>query len=258
MVYHSLQYDREKATVTIRIKLSQRKLALGKHRDNRFKCDSMKHQCTYPGGLMYWEPQTCPAAAIYRGTMFSDGSVFRTPTKREVNDAARFYPRSGQKGCDSLDKVFTGTDLPRRCRSLCKDKPQASKVEVFCTEVRKTLELDIYKRLVTRLVLDKGFDLKQLNTFKKFCYILCYRTDSVDLRTNHALKAVSAVLLTNGKTSTLYSCNTSSSIFTLHHTTNPNIFIADHNAALPFRPQYATTLGSHKLNKIVARTNTAL
>jgi hypothetical protein len=150
MVYHGLQYDRKRATITIRIKLSQRKLALGVHKSNGFKCNSLKHQCTYPGGVMYWEPKTCPAAAIYRGTMFSDGSVFRTSTKRECR-----MP-SEQKGCDSLDKVFSGTDLPRR--SLCKDEPQVSKVEMFCKEVRKTLELDIYKRLVTRLVLDKGFD----------------------------------------------------------------------------------------------------
>jgi hypothetical protein len=113
MVYHGLQYDRKRATITIRIKLSQRKLALGKHRDNGFKCDSLKHQCTYPGGVMYWEPKACPAVAIYRGTMFSDGSVFRTLTEREVNDAAGLYPRTEQKGCDSLDKVFSCTDLPR-------------------------------------------------------------------------------------------------------------------------------------------------
>jgi hypothetical protein len=49
MVYHGLQYDRERATITIRIKLFQRKLALGERKSNGFKCDSLKHQCTYSG-----------------------------------------------------------------------------------------------------------------------------------------------------------------------------------------------------------------
>jgi hypothetical protein len=131
--------DRQRATVTIRIKLSKRRLALGEHESDGFKCDSIKHQCTYPGGVMYWEPKACPTAVIYKGTMFSDGSVFRTPTKREVNDAARFYSRTGQKDCDSLDEILAGTHLPGHCRSLCKFEPQASQVEALCKEIRKTL-----------------------------------------------------------------------------------------------------------------------
>jgi hypothetical protein len=87
---------------------------------------------------------------------------------------------------------------------------------------------------------------------------LCYQTDSIDLKTNHALKAVSAALLNSRKVLTLHSYNTSSGILTLHHTTNPNIFISDYGSSLPLRPQYAAALGSHKLNKIVTRTNIAL
>jgi hypothetical protein len=49
----TLQYDRKRATITIRTKLSQRKSALGEHKDNGFKCDSLKHQCTYPSGVIY-------------------------------------------------------------------------------------------------------------------------------------------------------------------------------------------------------------
>jgi hypothetical protein len=139
MVYHCLQYARERATVTIRIKLSQRKFALDKHRDTGFKCNLLKHQSTHPGGVMYWEAKACPAAAIYRGTMISNESVFRTPTKREVNEAACLYPQVEQKGCNALDDVFSGTDLPRKCRNLCKDEPQASKMEAFCKEVSTAL-----------------------------------------------------------------------------------------------------------------------
>jgi hypothetical protein len=162
--------------------------------------------------------------------MFSDGSVFRTHIEREVTDAAHLYPRTGQKGCDSLDEVFFGTDLPR-CRNLCKGAPQASKVEAFCKEIRKTIELELYKKVIARLALNRGFDSKQLNTFKELCYSLCYRTDSINLRTNHALKAVSAALLTSGKVFTLHSCNTSSGILTFQHTTNPNIFISDNDSS---------------------------
>jgi hypothetical protein len=207
---------------------------------------------------MYWEPKACPAAAIYKGTMFSVGFVFRIPTEREVNDTACLCPRMRRKGCDALDDVFSGTDLPTKCKNLCKDEPQASKVEAFCKEVNTALERDFYQKVITRLVLKKGFDMKLLSTFHELCYVLCYRTDLIDLRTNHALKAASAALLANGKVSTLLSCNTSSSVLTLHHTTNPNVFVSAYDSALPLRSKYATALRSHKLNEIVTRTNTAL
>lgn len=88
MTYHGLQYYRKKATVTIRIKLSRRKLTLGEHESRGFKCSLLEHHCTYPGGVMYWESKDCPSVAIY---MFSDGFVFRTHTE---GDQRRRVPTS--------------------------------------------------------------------------------------------------------------------------------------------------------------------
>jgi hypothetical protein len=124
MTYHGLQYDRKKAIVTIRIKLSRRKLALGEHENRGFKCSSLKHHCTYPGGVMYWESKDWPAAAIYRGTMFSDKLVYRTPTRREISDAARLHPQSVMADFGSLDKALSDTSFPGNCRSLCGDRPK--------------------------------------------------------------------------------------------------------------------------------------
>jgi hypothetical protein len=65
MTFHGLEYDRERATATLRIKLSKRRLALGEQDSRGFKCDPLKHKCTYPGGIMFWETKPCPAVAIY-------------------------------------------------------------------------------------------------------------------------------------------------------------------------------------------------
>jgi hypothetical protein len=81
MTYYRIQYDCKKATVTIRIKLSRRKLILGEHENRGFKCSLLKHHCTYPRGVMYWELKDCPAAAIYSGTLFSDGLVHEEGNK---------------------------------------------------------------------------------------------------------------------------------------------------------------------------------
>jgi hypothetical protein len=51
MTYHGLQYNREKATVTVRIKLSRRKLVLGEHENRDFKCSPLEHHCTLDGGV---------------------------------------------------------------------------------------------------------------------------------------------------------------------------------------------------------------
>jgi hypothetical protein len=97
ITYHRLQYDREKATVTIRIKLSRGKLALGKQENRGFKCSPLEHHCTYPGGVMYWELKDF-LAAIYRGTMFSDKLVYRTPIEREISEISAPTSPIGEGG----------------------------------------------------------------------------------------------------------------------------------------------------------------
>jgi hypothetical protein len=115
--------------VTIQIKLSRWKLALGEHENRGFKCSPLKHHCTYLRGVMYWESKDCPAVAIYRGTMFLDELEYRTPTGREISDATRLHPQSGKGGCGLLDKALSDTSFPENCRSLCDSNPKAAVID---------------------------------------------------------------------------------------------------------------------------------
>jgi hypothetical protein len=86
-----------------------------------------------------------PAVAIYRGTMFSDRHIYKTPPRGnsvegELSDAAHLHPRTGKGSCDILDKVLDGTPLAKRCRLLCDGKPKASAIKAFCDEARSELE----------------------------------------------------------------------------------------------------------------------
>ena len=103
MTFHGLKYDRERATATLRIKLSKRRLALGEQDGRGFKCKPLEHECSYPGGIMFWEPKPCPAVAIYTGTLFSDGAVYRTPTSKEVQDATRLHEMGG---CSIVEELL--------------------------------------------------------------------------------------------------------------------------------------------------------
>jgi hypothetical protein len=205
---------------------------------------------------MYWKSKDCPAVAIYRGTMFSDELVYRNPTEREISNDACLHPLSGKGGCRSLDKALSDTSFPGNCRSLCHGEPKAAVIDSFCKGTVAELETPYRLNFIQgTLTPDKS---RQINTFKELCKSVCFRTDSVDSRTNHALKSVSAALLTRGDISIVKECQTPGRPLNLLHTTNQNIFISKHNTNLPFHPEVATALGSHEINKIIGQTNSAL
>jgi hypothetical protein len=163
--------------------------------------------------------------------------VFRTPTEREISYAARLNPCSGKGGCGSLDKVLDGTSLPGKCRTLCDGEPKAAVIGEFCKEAKAQPETPYILNLIVIQGTLNQDETRQINSFKELCYALCFRTDSMDSRTNHALKSVSAALLTRGDISITEECKTPGGPLNLKHTTNPNIFILAYNSNLPFRPE---------------------
>jgi hypothetical protein len=198
--------------------------------------------------------QDCPAAAIYRGTMFSDELVYRTPTGREISDDTRLHLQSGKGGCGSLDKALSDTSFPGNCRSLCDGEPKAAVIlQSFCKGAVAELETPYRLNLIQgTLNRDKS---RQIDTFKELCKSVCFRTDSVDSRTNHALKLISAALHTRGDISVVEECQTPDGPLNLLATTNSNIFIAEHNTNLPFRPKFAPPLEAKRSTKSLGRQN---
>jgi hypothetical protein len=190
-----------------------------------------------------------PCGAHYRGTMISDELVCRTPTEREISDAACLHPQLGKGDCGSLDKALSDTSFPGNCRSLCDGKPKAAVIDSFCKGVVAELEtpyrLNFIQGTLTR---DES---RQIDAFKELCNSVCFRTDSVDSRTNNSLKSISAALLTRWDISIFEECQTPGGPLNLLATTNPNIFIAEHNTNLPFRPEFAPALKSQEINKII-------
>jgi hypothetical protein len=155
--------------VTIRIELSRRKMALGKQENGGFKCSPLKHHCTYLGGVMYWELKDCPVAAIYRGTIFLDELVYRTPMEREISDATRLHPQSGKGGCGLLVKALSDTCFPGNCKILCDGEPKAAVIDSFCkgavAELETSYRLNFIQGTLTQ---DKS---RQNKTFKEHCIL---------------------------------------------------------------------------------------
>jgi hypothetical protein len=172
--------------------------------------------------------------------------------KREISDAAHLHPQLGKGGCGLLDKALSNTSFPGNCRSFCNGEPKAAVIDSFCkgavAELETPYRLNFIQGILTR---DES---RQIDTFKELCKSVCFRTDSVDSRTNNTLKSISATLLTRGDISVVKECQAPGGTLNLLATTNPNIFIKEHNTNLLFCSEFAPTLGSHEINKLHPQT----
>jgi hypothetical protein len=155
-----------------------------------------------------------------------------------------------------LDKALSDTSFPGNCRSLCDGKPKAAVIDSFYKEAVAELERPYSLSFIQNMLTQA--ESRLINTFKELCKSMSFRTDSVDSRTNHVLKSVSVALHTRGDISIVEECQTPGGPLNLLHTTNPNIFISEHDTNLPFHPEFAPALGSHEFNKIIGQTNSAL
>jgi hypothetical protein len=154
--------------------------------------------------------------------MFSDNLVYKTPIEREISDATRLHPRSGKGGCGSLDKALNDTSFPRNCRSLYNGMPKAAVIDSFCKEAVAELKTPYSLSFIQNTLTQD--ETRLIDSFKELCKSMCFRTDSMDSRTNHALKSVSAALLTRADVSIVEECEMPGGPLNLLHTTNLNIF----------------------------------